>query len=220
VRLPAAGAPPGPARTVGPTEHTPGGARSATAPPPAAPALPAAPPWPAAVAARGRNHAATRVDRSPVQDGPPCPRREPCPPASPLLLQQRRHATSRRWLVMQQKNGWPFNPIEVRPRFERDGRQARTLSHGGRSCGRCGISRRARRRAAARPGCKTPPAVGRPGPLVGCRRPRRVPLQGGAPGGRGASPTILPAGGWTGPPVPAARGHTVNTALASSWALR
>jgi hypothetical protein len=36
------------------------------------------------------------------------------------------------------------------------------------------------------------------------------PLQGGVPGKRAASATMLPAGGATGPPVSAAQGHTVK----------
>jgi hypothetical protein len=37
-----------------------------------------------------------------------------------------------------------------------------------------------------------------------------VPLQGGAPGTRGASATMLPAAGATGPPAPAARAPMVK----------
>ena len=47
-------------------------------------------------------------------------------------------------------------------------------------------------------------------PVGRVRSSSSVPLLGGAPERRASSPTILPAGGWTGPPAPAARTHRVK----------
>ena len=98
---------------------------------------------------------------------------------------------------------WPSNPMEVRPRFERDGYQGSTPDHEGRSAAAaafCNGRAAARRRApvAKLPSWHVPPVRPAPSVVRVVLPPRRRAWA------RGASATILPADGRTAPPAPAA----------------